>query len=294
MTMKFPELTYATPADPWLKRHTIQALERWAGRDYFVPLYERWQAEHVAGTGPVIGPMLDLCDVEMRIVAGRLPEQLASDQPLVIVANHPFGIVDGIAALAIAEALGRPFRVIINKDLMKVPEIRPYSLAVDFAETRAAQADNIRMRNEALRLLKAGTTIVVFPAGGVATAPSMYERAAELPWKGFTARMILAAKAQVLPVWFDGQCGPLFQLASRFSLTLRLGLIIRELRQRVGRPLDVRIGEVMPFAEIASLVGSDRRALMHLLFERVHALSGEPVEDVRARMAALPGWLKQA
>ncbi|MEZ5842984.1 MAG: lysophospholipid acyltransferase family protein [Hyphomicrobiaceae bacterium] len=292
--MKFPELTYATPSDHWLKRQTIQALERWAGRDYFVPLYERWQAEHVGGPGPVIRPMLELCDVEMRVVAGSLPTGLADGVPLVIVANHPFGIVDGIAALSIAEALGRPFRVIINKDLLKVPEIRPYSLAVDFTETRAAQADNIRMRNEALRLLKEGTTIVVFPAGGVATAPSMYERAAELPWKAFTARMILAARAQVLPVWFDGQCGPLFQLASRFSLTLRLGLIIRELRRHVGRPLHVRIGEPMPFAEIEARAGNDRRRVMQLLFERVHALSGEPIEDIRQRMAALPGWLKQA
>lgn len=292
--MKFPELTYATPADSRLKRETIQALERWAGRDYFVPLYERWQKEYVAGTGRVIGPMLDLCDVELRIVAGALPDKLAADRPLVIVANHPFGIIDGIAALALAEKIGRPFRVIINKDLMKVPEIRPYSLAVDFSETRAAQADNIRMRAEALRLLKSGTTIVVFPAGGVATAPSMFERAVDLPWKAFTARMIIAAKAQVLPVWFDGQCGPMFQLASRFSLTLRLGLIIRELRQHVGKPLDVHIGSLLPFSEIEAAAGTDRRRVMQLLFERVHALSGQSIDDIRARRDALPDWLKQA
>lgn len=292
--MKFPELTYATPADPWLKRRTIQTIERWAGRDYFVPLYERWQREHVTGDGPVIRPMLDLCDVDLRITSGQLPERLVGDAPLVIVANHPFGIADGIAALSLAEQLGRPFRVIINKDLMKVPEIRPYSLAVDFSETREAQAGNIRMRNEALRLLKAGTTIVVFPAGGVATAPSMYERAVDLPWKAFTARMILAAQAQVLPVWFEGQCGPLFQLASRFSLTLRLGLIIREFRRQVGAPLDVRIGDVMTFEEIAGLVGNDRRALMRLLFERVHTLSGQPLEQIQDRVDALPDWLKRA
>ena len=292
--MKFPELTYATPGDPWLKRHTIQTIERWAGRDYFVPLYERWQKEHVAGNGRVIRPMLDLCDVDLTIASGGLPASLAPGVPLIIVSNHPYGIVDGIAALSLAEDLGRPFRVLINKDLMKVPEIRPYSLAVDFTETRAAQAENIRMRNEALRLLKEGTTIVVFPAGGVATAPTMYERAVDLPWKAFTARMILAAKAQVLPVYFEGQCGPMFQLASRFSLTLRLGLIIRELRRHVGVPIRVHIGGLMSFEEIAERTGSDRRALMRLLFERVHALSGEPIEAIEERMRALPAWLKGA
>ena len=54
-----------------------------------------------------------------------------------MVANHPYGILDGLGTLSLVESLGRPYRVLINKDLMKVPEIRPYSLPIDFAPTRA-------------------------------------------------------------------------------------------------------------------------------------------------------------
>ena len=102
MIAKFPELTYANPTDPWLKRSLIQAMETWAGRDYFVPLYERWKREFVPGPGPVIAPMLDLMQMQLDIVGGW-PPKLEAGVPLVIIGNHPYGIVDGIAALSLAE-----------------------------------------------------------------------------------------------------------------------------------------------------------------------------------------------
>ena len=87
----------------------------------------------------------------------------------------------------LAERLGRPFRVMIHKDLLKVREMEPYSLPIDFSETREALKNNLATRHEALRLLKAGTVIVVFPAGGVATAPKGFGKALDLPWKMFPA-----------------------------------------------------------------------------------------------------------
>ena len=292
MSTKFPELTYASPTDPWLKRWTIRTIEHLAGRNYFIPIYVQWKDEILPRNRRAIGSLLDLIGIRLDIVSGAWPPRLEPGVPLVIIANHPYGIVDGIAALALAEDLGRPFKVLINKDLLKVPEIRPYSLPVDFSETREAQVQNIKMRNEALRLLKEGATIIVFPAGGVATSPTPFGKAVDLPWKTFTARMILAARAQVLPVYFEGQCGPLFQLVSRFSLTLRLSLIIAEFRRLVGTTLQVRVGEVIPFAELKS--GADRKALLQELYEKVHELSGVSLPEIRARVARLPGWLRGA
>ena len=287
----FPELTYADPADPWAKRALIQAMETWAGRNYFIPLYDHWKREIVGGPGPVIAPMLDLMRLRLDI-DGAWPPELEPGAPLVIVANHPYGIADGIAALALAEKLGRPCRVLINKDLMKIPEIRPYSLPVDFRDTREAQAANLAMRGEALRLLKAGTTVVVFPAGGVATAPSAFGRAVDLPWKTFTARMIQASRAQVLPIYFEGQCSPLFHVASRVSLTLRLSLMIREFRRMAGGTLRAHVGRVIASSELSTI--KDRKTLMALLHARVHELSGWPVEDTRALAELLPGYLTGA
>ncbi len=287
----FPELSYANPGDPFIQRAIIAAMERWAGRSYFVPLYRRWRDEVIPSGRPVMRAVFELCEVSLDI-GGEWPARIAEGVPLVIVANHPYGILDGFAALTMAEEIGRPFRVLINKDLTKVPEIRPYALAVDFAETKAAQLANLRMRNEAIALLKQGVTIVVFPAGGVATAPSAFARAVDLPWKTFTARMIQASGAQVLPVWFEGQCSPLFHLASRLHLTLRLSLMIREFRRMVGGRLVARVGPVMAPHELAA--SRDRLALTELLFERVHRMGGIDIADVQAQAELLPEYLRGA
>jgi putative hemolysin len=279
--VRFPELSYANADDPLLRRGLIRMLERMSGRDYFAPIYERWRREAAVGGGRTIRPMLGLIGVDLEIVARQWPPAAHNGRGLVLVANHPYGILDGIAALTLAEDLGRPFRVLINMELMKVPEIAPFSLPIDFRETHEAVARNLETRNAAIALLREGATIIVFPAGGVATAPRPFERAVELPWKLFTARMVQAARASVLPVYFEGQCSPLFHLASRLSMTLRLSMLIREFRRAVGQKLVARVGDVIAFEDLKN--GSDRRALIGELYERVHALAPPNADQPRPR-----------
>jgi putative hemolysin len=269
--VQFPELSLADANDPPLKRGTIRLLEHLSGRDYFAPLYQRWRGEIIPRGTRVIRPMLDLIDVDLRIDARQWPAELATDAPVVLVANHPFGILDGIAALTLAEDLGRPFRVLINKDLLKVPELQPLSLPIDFDETRQAQKTNLATREEAMRLLRLGTTIVVFPSGGVATAARPFGRARDLPWKLFVARLVQGARATVIPVYFEGQCSPLFHFVSRFSMTLRLSMLIREFRRGVGRSLVAHVGAPVPFEALAH--GDDRKALLGELYRLVHGLA---------------------
>jgi putative hemolysin len=96
--------------------------------------------------------------------------------PSCLSPTTPSAFSDGIAALTLAEDLGRPFKVLINMELLKVPEFERFSLPIDFRETAAAKLTNLKTRNEAIRLLGQGTTIIVFPAGGVATAPTPFGR----------------------------------------------------------------------------------------------------------------------
>jgi putative hemolysin len=289
--MKFPELTYAAAEDPRWKQLAIRSIERLSGRNYFVPYYQHWRSEIVPRGGPIIGPALGLIDIDVNIASGTFPPKLDDNAPLIVVANHPYGILDGLGTLSLVERLGRPHKVLINNDLLRAPEIRPFSLPIDFSATREAQALNLQTRREALRHLSEGTTIVVFPAGGVATSPTTFGRAVDLPWKRFTARMIHSSRAQVLPLYFEGQCSPLFQFVSKFSLTLRLALIIREFRVRVGQPLRVHVGDVIPPEACQEI--RDRQALMMMLYERVHALGGLDADEVRLRMEQLPDWLRK-
>lgn len=266
----FSELSYAQPSDPRWKRWTIQAIERASGRKRLLPLYKRWRHEIVGPDRHQWTELFPLIGTRLEISGAAWPPVVAPDVPLVMVANHPFGIGDGIAMLAMAEQLGRPYRVLINNDLLRVPEIQPYSLPIDFSETPAAMAMNLATRTEARRLLKAGVTLVVFPAGGVATAKLPFGKAEELPWKTFTARLIQLTRASVLPVWFEGQNGPLFHFVSRFSLTLRLSLLVSEFRKVIGAKVRVRVGGVTPFAAFA--MREDRKALTQALYDLVHGL----------------------
>jgi putative hemolysin len=279
--VKFKELSYANERDPKLKRWFIRSIEGLSGRDRFTRLYEIWRNDIVGKTDRVFGKMLDLINVDLKI-EGTWPPENIPDGPIVIVANHPFGIGDGIAVLALAEQLGRPFRVLINNELLKVPEMAPYSLPVSFEETKDALALNMQTRHEALRLLKEGVTVIIFPAGGVATAKKGFGRAEDLPLKMFPAKLIQAAKANVVPVYFEGQNGRLFHLASKISLTLRVSLLIREFRRLSGSTIRARVGVMIPWEELSS--HGDRKDLLARLFGAVFAMA--PVERRRLRRAA--------
>jgi putative hemolysin len=295
----FPELSYANAGQPPLKRWFIRSVEGLSGRDRYARLYDIWKREIAPTKDNIFTRMLGLIDVGLDIDSAWPPAGLP-DTPLVIVANHPFGIGDGIAALSLAERLGRPFRVMIHKDLLKIPDMAPYSLPIDFSETKEALKNNLAVRAEALKLLKEGVTIVVFPAGGVATAPRGFGKAQDLPWKMFPARLIQEARASVIPVHFSGQNGRLFHLvsgpmnfgpedgqlahmAAKLSLTVRTSLLIREFAKLSGKSIKARIGTLLSWDELAPL--RDRKQLIGFLHSAVFGLARDQAPRRRARIA---------
>jgi putative hemolysin len=266
-------LTYADDSHPRLKRWVIRAIENLSGRHHYASLYEIWRNTIVPTGENLFSEMLRLTGISLA-PANEFPPRDLPAGPLIIVANHPYGIGDGAAALALAEQIGRPFKVLINNALLKVPEIRPYALAVDFDETKEALANNLAMRKEALAFLKSGGTIIIFPAGGVATAPKGLGRAVDLPWKSFVATLIQKSRANILPVFFEGQNSRIFHIVSQFSLTLRLSLLVREFTRLSGHAIRFHTGTLIRPEDIDNL--SDRKALIDMLRNAVHAL--DPAE----------------
>lgn len=292
----FPELSYANADHTRLKRWFIRSVEGLSGRDRYARLYEIWRRD-IAPTGDrIFGRMLELIGVTVRLQDSWPPADLP-EGPVVIVANHPFGIGDGIAVLSLAERLGRPFRVMINAELLKIEEMKPFSLPIDFQETKEALKNNLAVRQEAVRLLKDGVTIVIFPGGGVATAPKGFGKAEDLPWKMFPAKLVQEAKASVIPVHFTGQNGRLFHIVSgpmnmvdeenklkrmvgQVSLTLRTSLLIREFIRLSGKTISARVGKVIPWSEIAPL--RDRKELIAYLYRAVFSLAPHQPDRRRA------------
>jgi putative hemolysin len=124
---------------------------------------------------------------------------------------------------------------------------------------------------------------VVFPAGGVSTTPSVWhKRAVDADWKTFAARMISQARAPVAPVFFAGQNSRVFQLASHISMTLRLSLLFKEVHDKIGSEICVRIGDVVPYEALASI--TDRAVFMQHLKNLTYALGAGATNPPKPRI----------
>ena len=268
-------LTYADPAAPVLERAFINLIEAMGGRAALVTLYESWRAQWPLSGMSLWSSALYWLGVTLRMGGEAWPPPVERSERLVVIANHPYGLLDGIAICALAEKLGRPFKILAHSQLMRVPELVPYFLPIDFNETEEAVRNNLAARRRALDALQTGETIVIFPAGGVSTAPlrfplKQFARVNDLPWKNFAYRLIRSAEATVLPLYFVGQNGPMFHAASRISMAWRIALLVGELNKRRGKLLQVQVGRPISWPELAEIPSA--ALAMRELRRRVYAL----------------------
>ena len=285
--MNLQHISYAEPEDPFVKRRLIRFVEFITGRPGFIRRYAAtyvdWLERVYGKSDRVWFDALQRLGIDTRLHGVPWPPKVAKDAPVILIANHPYGVLDGIAMFALAESLKRTFRVIVNDALMKITEMQPFALPVDFSGTREAQVTNLNTRREALERLKRGETIIVFPAGGVSTARSPFGKADDLPWGPFTARLIHGSQATVVPIFFEGQNSPLFHLGSRIGLSYRLSLLAGEFFRRCGQPLDIHIGAPIPYDVMEPL--RDRQALMDWLRREVYSLPHRGPTNYRDRAA---------
>jgi len=268
--------SYSSPDQPVLQRAVIRAVELVGGQRRLKRLYEAQRFRRRHGE--------TFFDAAIRLLALDVafdPAALAAvpaEGPVVFVANHPYGVLDGIVLAALMLRVRPDTRILANEVLYRVPETRAHLLPVDFAPTRKALATNIASRRAAQTWLAGGGAVGIFPGGGVATSERPLSRPVyDLPWHPFTAKLIRDGRASVVPVHFSGHNSRLFQLASHLSLTLRLSLLFHETARRIGTRLDVTIGAPIPYAQLEPI--GERAALVSDLRRRTCALTPAACED---------------
>jgi len=274
--------SYADPNDPPLKRFVIHAIERLTGQPYLLWLYQNYRPQTGESFWDGATRLLELkvvCDGEKL---GAWPRT----GPLVVVCNHPYGVLDGIVSCAVVHKVRPDFKVLTNAVIARAEPLRPYLLPIDFSETEAAVRTNLQSRAAAIAHLKAGGCILIFPSGGVSTTPKWWaKRAVDTEWKTFTAKLVTAAKAPAAPLYFAGQNSRLFQLVSHFSLTLRLSLLFHEVHNKLGSEVRAAAGDVIPYTDLAAI--GDRKALMQHLRACTYA-AGADLEDPPKSRARRP------
>ena len=277
---KVDEFSYASEEDSALRRMVIQIVERISGQPKLKKLYLEHQNDPRPGESFWNAAVRKL-QLQVEFNRDALSE-IPREGPCIIVANHPFGVLDGIVACWLVAQIRDDFKILTNALLNRAEEIKPYMLPIDFEETKAALETNLKSRAESKAILDKGGVLIIFPGGTVSTTPTVLARKAKDPeWKNFTARMILQGKAPVVPVFFAGQNSRLFQVASHLSMTLRLSLLFKEVHDRIGGALQFRIGQRIPYDDLKGF--KDRTQLMEFLREKTYALDTdvEPVKRLR-------------
>ena len=266
--------SYAVATDPPVKRGLIRLVEKATGQPVLKRLYLE-NKHHPRPAESFFAAAVRSLALDVVYDAAALA-RIPREGPVVFVANHPYGVLDGIVISWLVQKVRPDFVVLTNAVLLRAEEVRDFVLPIDFSDTPEARAINVRSRAAARAQLEKGGAVVIFPAGGVSTAPDRLGRrpAVDAPWQPFAAQLIQRARASVVPIWFGGQNSRLFQIASHISLTLRLSLLFHEVKHRMGTTLAVGIGAPIAFDELAAI--RDRQALADELRARTYALAFDP------------------
>lgn len=280
--MKLPpsiarEISYASSASTRAGRALIRSVENLTGRLSLIRMARDYDREVAAGRD-FWGVMVERYALSLEVIGGSL-DNIPRQGPLVVISNHPYGILDGLMLGYILSTTRGDFRILAHRVFRKAAELDRVILPISFDETREATALNVETRKVALDYLARGGCIGVFPGGTVSTALRPFGRPMDPSWRRFTARLIAKSNATVVPVFFEGHNSRLFQLASHLHYTLRMALLVNEFKTRVGEPVRVVVGRPLDPAMLAARAG-DARALMDFLRSETYRLSPTPIRDL--------------
>ena len=268
------DISYAHSAETRGGRAMIRLMENTTGRLRLIKRADGYENDVAAGRD-FWAVMVERYGLSLDVVNGSL-SNIPTDGPLILIANHPYGILDGLMMGHILSETRGDFRILANRVFRKAEELNRIVLPISFDETKEAVKLNIATRKTALDYLENNGAIGIFPGGTVSTAVTPFAQPMDPGWRGFTARMIAKSNATVVPVYFDGHTSRLFQIASHLHNTLRMGLLIKEFKKRVDTPVRVVIGEPIT-RDVLDPLSKDTKSLMDFLRKATYELSPEPL-----------------
>lgn len=219
-------------------------------------------------------------------VALRFPAQelahIPATGPVIVIANHPFGGIEGLLLAGLLRRVRKDVRVMTNFMLQRIPELSELFIGVDpFAGAPLRNAAGLR---QALRWLEGGGLLLAFPAGEVSHWHLQRRGVTDPLWQEGVARLVHKTRATVAPVYIYGANGTMFQFAGMVHPWLRTALLPRELLNKAKMQIPIRIGKPLPHDEIAHL---DAAPLTRFLRLRTYLL-GAMTEELPAPRREIP------
>ncbi|GAA6157888.1 hypothetical protein NBRC116589_00620 [Ruegeria sp. HU-ET01832] len=270
------DISYAHSAETKGGRMVIKLMENTTGRMRLIKRADGYENE-VAQGRDFWSVMVDRYGLSLDVVGGALSD-IPQTGPLILIANHPYGILDGMMMGHILSQARGDFRILAHRVFRKAEDLNRIILPISFDESKEAMKLNLDTRKTALNYLDEGGAIGIFPGGTVSTGVKPFSYPMDPGWRGFTARMVAKSNATVVPVFFEGHTSRLFQVASHLHNTLRMGLLIKEFKKRVDTPVKVVIGEPIG-RDVLDPLAKDTRKMMDFLRKATYELSPTPLES---------------
>jgi putative hemolysin len=208
--------------------------------------YKKAVAER--GERDLFATLADMLQIRSEISPGDR-ERIPRSGPLVVISNHPTGGMDGILLNAFLLSVRRDCRILAHVWFRRFEDLARYMVFVDPAGS-SSQRDIVLAMRAATEWLGQGGLLVVNPAGAVSCFQPRRMRVTDLPWQNGIAKIVTCTRADVLPVHIDGRNSNLFQALCCVHPRAGALLLARELFNKRGQTLTMRVGKPIPFTEI--------------------------------------------
>ncbi len=233
--------------------------------------YDRVAA--TADSGGFFSRALDVLAVHVALSPGDL-DRVPRQGPVIVVANHPFGMIEGLVLGSILERVRSDVRILANHLLGAMPLANGRLILVDpFGRPDSARRNSSGLRS-AVEWLRGGGMLGVFPAGEVSHFDFSRGGISDPEWSDTVVRLATHVNVPILPVRFDGANGPAFQILGLLHPSLRTLMLTNELWNKRGRTITMRIGQAVDPARLG-LFRTERSATAYLR-NRTYALAGPP------------------
>lgn len=202
------------------------------------------RAEHLHGL-TFVDKILQIVGISIEFDENDL-KNIPKQGAFIAIANHPYGGIEGLVLLKLLCTVRPDSKLMANFLLKKIPNLSNYFIAVNPFEN-VEHSSSISGIKTTLELLRSGTPIGIFPAGEVSTYKFETQQITDKLWHPVVGKIIARANVPVIPVYFQGNNGVLFNLLSFIHPALRTAKLPSELFNKQGHKIKVRIGKpVLP------------------------------------------------
>ncbi len=185
----------------------------------------------------MVDQVLEHLDIHCSVSARDL-EQIPEHGPLIVIANHPTGTLDGLALLYAVSRVRRDVRVVTNRMLSHLEPLSSLFIPVDNMGGRTAKASLIQMEQH---LQNAGV-LIFFPAGEVSRPTRKGIR--DKKWHPGFIKLAGKLRVPLLPVHIRGRTTACcFMPVPPVSPTVSMLLLMQQMFRRRHSQLPIKIGQ---------------------------------------------------